>query len=214
MNWTAADLLEKILEFNAMTPNQNEWSEKILNYNKPRLIRFQRIKALLLAFDVVQINSQKKNSLINIFSRHNSLIQDLTKSGILSFMSGEFIKTRDFSKYSNLISIIEQNSFSENKPIDIFDLERFYSHLIQYRISVYNVLSHNSGVLEASNKGFFAAINITGEANNNIKDQINIVDSLLVQIIDPESKELSEQELIDKYDFPKEDINEIDFENY
>lgn len=169
MNWTAADLLEKILEFNAMTPNQNEWSEKILNYNKPRLIRFQRIKALLLAFDVVQINSQKKNSLINIFSRHNSLIQDLTKSGILSFMSGEFIKTRDFSKYSNLISIIEQNSFSENKPIDIFDLERFYSHLIQYRISVYNVLSHNSGVLEASNKGFFAAINITGEANNNIK---------------------------------------------
>lgn len=40
------------------------------------------------------------------------------------------------------------------------------------------------------------------------------MDSLLVQIIDPESKELSEQELIDKYDFPKEDINEIDFENY
>jgi hypothetical protein len=35
MNWTAADLLEKILEFNAMTPNQNEWSEKTLDYNRP-----------------------------------------------------------------------------------------------------------------------------------------------------------------------------------
>lgn len=98
MNWTAADLLEKILEFNAMTPNKNEWSEKTLNNNKPRLIRFQRIKALLLAFDIVQINSQNKNSTINFFSQQNSPIQDLTKIGVLSFMSGEFIKTRDFSK--------------------------------------------------------------------------------------------------------------------
>lgn len=214
MNWTAADLLEKILEFDAMTPNQNEWSEKTLNTNKPRLIRFQRIKALLIAFDIVQINSQNKNSTINFFTQQNSPIQDLTKIGVLSFMSGEFIKTRDFSKYISLISIIEQNSLSMKAPVEILDLERFYSYLMQYRISVYEVLSYNRRVLEASNKGFIAAIKFTGEVNNKIKEQIKMVDNLLVQFIDPERKILSEQELIDKYDFPKDDLDEIDFENY
>jgi hypothetical protein len=47
------DLLEKILEFKEMTPNENDWNYKSLDYNEPRLIRLQQIHALLKAFGLM-----------------------------------------------------------------------------------------------------------------------------------------------------------------
>ena len=46
------DLLELYLDFNSLTPNRNDWTEKRLHRNEPRLIRYQRLVALFRAFDI------------------------------------------------------------------------------------------------------------------------------------------------------------------
>jgi len=211
MKLTAIDLIEKILEFKAMTPNQDEWVEHMLINNKPRLVRLQQLKSLLFAFGIIQLDSQKKNSFVNSISKPNYQIQDLTKVGILSVLNGDFIKKRELSSYEKPISYIEQNSFKK-EPVDIYQLESFYYFLMQYRINIYSVFKWKSNVLEAS-VGFHAVNILTKEINNKISENIKVVDNFLIQIISHQEKEFSEQELIDNYNFPKDDLLEIDIEN-
>jgi len=50
--FSAQDLLDLYLEMCGMIPNQDDWTEKSLKKNKPRLIRFQRLRALFQAFGI------------------------------------------------------------------------------------------------------------------------------------------------------------------
>jgi len=208
MKFTAIDLIEKIFEFEAMTPNQDEWVEQMLINNKPRLVRLQQLKSLLFAFGIIQFDSQK----VNFISKPNHQIQDLTKVGILSILNGDFIKTRELTSYEKPILYIEQNSFTK-EPVDIYELKSFYCNLMRYRIYIYNVFKWNSSVLEATSVGFHAAHILAKEINNKIGKDIKGVDDFIIQIISPQKKEFSEQELIDNYNFPKDDLLDIDIEN-
>jgi hypothetical protein len=50
--YNGIDLLDKILEFVTMTPNEREWNYKSLNSNQPRQIRLKQINSLLKAFSL------------------------------------------------------------------------------------------------------------------------------------------------------------------
>jgi hypothetical protein len=52
------DLLAKVLEFNAMTPNKEHWNEGALKNNPPRLIRLKQIQSLAQAFLIKGADSQ------------------------------------------------------------------------------------------------------------------------------------------------------------
>ena len=104
-------LIDKILEFVAMTPNESEWNYKSLSGNKPRLIRLKRINSLLKAFS---LTTNK-----NIFEKASNYINPDVKADIKSILSGDFIKNRNIEEYHELIDF--GNSFFKTKTTSLTD---------------------------------------------------------------------------------------------
>jgi hypothetical protein len=71
---------------------------------------------------------------------------------------------------------------------------------------------HCSGLLQAP-IGVIAAYQLTEDLYRKIKQLIIPIDHLLAQILLPENREFEEQELQDKYGFPKENPFDYDYED-
>ena len=65
----AHNLIHRFLEFQGFSPDRLDWNASALAGNPPRLIRFQRLMAILAAFGI--------------------------KTGLASFEKGEFINAHD-----------------------------------------------------------------------------------------------------------------------
>ena len=95
------DLLEKVFEFEAMTPDKAHWNEKALKSNPPRLIRFRQIQSLAQAF------------LIKEADGHNT---------ILSILTGDFIEGRSDADHVEIfafmleIVIEKEGMIANNRP--------------------------------------------------------------------------------------------------
>jgi len=213
--WTTKDLLYKTFEFKGMVPNSNEWNESSLKWNQPRLIRFRRLNALLNAFELTRTEKQKNNLWTILSGKKKVKESELTKNEIEPFLRGDYIHERESTEYPRIQELIEKEksfkSDSFNKSRDIYS---FYHHLMKYRIEVDKVLGHNSGVLEASSLGFRTAISITSELNNDLYKKVEEIDIMLFEIINPKNLTFEEDILIKEYEFPKEDLDAIDMDNY
>jgi hypothetical protein len=210
--WTTKDLLNKLLEFRAMTPNSDEWNETSLKHNEPRLIRFRRINSLFKAFEL----KDKKNEKTNFWSllSENSKENELSKDEIIGFFEGNFITTRESIKYPNSQKLIEKEKAFDSDSFKNRDIYQFYHHLMKYRIKVESVLNYNSGVMEASSLGFRSAISLTNELNDELNIKIEKIDEILFEIINPNKLKFDENLLIKEYGFPKDDLDSIDIENW
>jgi hypothetical protein len=210
--WTTKDLLDKLLEFRAMTPNSDEWNETSLKHNEPRLIRFRRIHSLFKAFELKHKKKEKTNfwSLLSENSKENKL----SKDEIIGFFEGSFITIREFVKYPNSQKLIEKEKAFDSDSFKNRDIYQFYGHLMKYRIKVESVLNYNSGVMEASSLGFRSAISLTNELNNELNNEIEKIDEILFEIINPKNLTFGEDILIKEYGFPKDDLDSIDMDNY
>jgi len=213
--WTTKDLLYKTFEFKGMVPNSNEWNESSLKWNQPRLIRFRRLNALLKAFELTRTEKQKNNLWTILSGKKKVKESELTKNEIEPFLRGDFIHKRETTEYPRIQQLIEKEksfeSDSFNKSRDIYS---FYHHLMKYRMEIEKVLGHNSGVLEASGLGFRSAISITAELNNDLYKKVEEIDKMLFEIINPKNLTFEEDILIKEYEFPKEDLDAIDMDNY
>jgi hypothetical protein len=210
--WTTKDLLNKLLEFRAMTPNSDKWNETSLKHNEPRLIRFRRINSLFKAFEL----KDKKNEKTNFWSllSENSKENELSKDEIIGFFEGNFITTRESIKYPNSQKLIEKEKAFDSDSFKNRDIYQFYHHLMKYRIKVESVLNYNSGVIEASSLGFRSAISLTNELNDELNIKIEKIDEILFEIINPNKLKFDENLLIKEYGFPKDDLDSIDIENW
>jgi hypothetical protein len=210
--WTTKDLLNKLLEFRAMTPNSDKWNETSLKHNEPRLIRFRRINSLFKAFEL----KDKKNEKTNFWSllSENSKENELSKDEIIGFFEGNFITTRESIKYPNSRKLIEKEKAFDSDSFKNRDIYQFYHHLMKYRIKVESVLNYNSGVIEASSLGFRSAISLTNELNDELNIKIEKIDEILFEIINPNKLKFDENLLIKEYGFPKDDLDSIDIENW
>jgi hypothetical protein len=212
MKWKADKILNLLIEFIAMTPNYDQWNEQYLQYNKPRLVRYQKIISLFYAFGLIKSIVKDKKSRFNIFN-NNKQVKNSTDNHIQTFLRGDFINHRQITDYKDLIPIIDEYSISKEKTTELFDISRFFKHIMDYRIKTSSALRFNNGVLEASNKGFQAGIRISSEINKVISEEVKRIDSILIQLIDPYDKSFDLQDLIDNYRFPNKNLDEIDFEN-
>lgn len=213
-NWTTKDLLYLIFEFIAMVPDSNEWNEKSLKYNQPRLIRFRRISALFKAFELTRTEEQK-NNLWTIFNGKKTFKdKEFLENEITPFLHGEYITKRKLVEYLRIQNLIKKDKSFKSGSFKLNDIQSFYSHLIAYRIEIDKVLRHNSGVLMASSLGFISAISLTNKLNNELYEKVKIIDEMLFEIINPKNLIFEEDTLIKKYKFPKEDLDKIDSDNW
>lgn len=205
------DLLEKILEFVEMTPNSKEWNVIKLASNPPRKIRLKQIESLISAFynDCENKNPSNK-SLSTLFNKK--------EVDIKSILSGEFIALKTIDDYKPTTEFI--NNFVKNhidssdveKEIHLNELIFIYTQLLEYKKRIRNLVKFNSGWIEAGSTASQFSILLTNSITKNLEDKYNELDKTLELIINPNELTFSEQELIDRYDYPSESLFDIEME--
>jgi len=197
--YAAHDLLDKIIDFTNMTPDSAEWSFEKQKDNPPRLVRLKQIQSLMEAF----VPGLKPN-------------EDIGRS-IKDFYSGDFIIHQPLEKYTSLIEDIEytiagsKHSNARKREISAIHLQSNYRELLDYYIKLKGLLNHNNKYLEISYPYFFPYI-VTEDISASIASKAGNISSLLAAFIDPEKQSFTEDELINQYHYPTEDLLDIDLD--
>ncbi len=203
-------LLDKILEFVAMTPNENEWNYKSLSNNKPRQIRLQQINSLLKAFSLIENK--------NIFEKTTNYFNPDIRLEIKSILNGDFIRNRDIEEFNELIDFAKQflqkNNYSSDSPIRLHELSFIYPKMIDYKIKLREVIDFNSGWIETSGTFVIFHISLTDSISANLKSKYDDLDQVIEFFINPQKMTFTVNELIEKYNFPTDDLHQIDMDNY
>jgi len=197
--YSAVDLLEKVIEFTNMTPDPNDWSFEVQMKNDPRFIRLQQILSLMLAF-VPELYFLKE-----------------IRESIENFYTGEFIANKSIKEYSNLLDEINKTiAKSEFKgaregKINVYDLQDNYRNFLNYYLKLNKLVNHNKGMMEISYPYFFPYI-LTKEISQSIDSEAKKIKAILASYIDPKNRIFTEDELIKEFDYPTDDLFEIDLD--
>jgi hypothetical protein len=207
------DLLEKIFEFTAMTPDANQWNFSSLKANLPRQIRLRQIQSLINAF----FQQETKENLID--KARNLFQGDKNSITISSILSGDFIKNRSVQDYSELIDLMKEivgqkeGEIQEERPMHVMRLVMSYQSLVRYKRQIVELFTFNSGWLEASSYASRFSIYVTDEITLNLEGKYSVLDRALELFINPKRLSFSEEELVARYKFPAHNLREIDMDN-
>jgi hypothetical protein len=208
--YNGISLLEKILEFIALTPNENEWNYKSLSNNKPRQIRLQQINSLLKAFSLIEDK--------NIFQKTTNYFNPDLRLEIKSIIKGDFIKNRELEEFNELADFakhyLQKNNHNSDRPIRLHEFSFIYPKMIDYKIKLREIIDFNSGWLEASSTFSIFHILLTESISLNLNDKYNDLDHVLELFINPRKLHFTEKELIANFNFPTADLHQIDMDNY
>lgn len=208
--YTGKDLLDKIFEFKAMTPNSMEWNLNALKSNPPRYIRLQQIESLIGAFF-----EQKNTSLLD---KAKALFTDKKNISLQSILNGDFIKERTIVDYTETITFMKnivkekEGEIDENKEIHLAHLIMPYQQLIKYKQQLIDLLSFNAGWLEASSISARFSIYLTNSISVNLLDKFTNLDKALELFINPKGLSFTEDELKAAYKFPLDNLNDVDLD--
>ncbi|HOZ14037.1 MAG TPA: hypothetical protein PLH91_08300 [Tenuifilaceae bacterium] len=199
--FTSIDLLDKVIEFTFMSPNPSSWNLEALKSNTPLLIRFRQIESLMKAF----------------FSNGN-IPSSILQVPLESFLGGDFILDRAISDYKEAIYFIkkyireETDNIHDTITIDLCDLEFIYSRLLSFKKQLLKITNFNSDVVEASSISARFSYLLTSSISKSISEKPTKLDKILELLINPNGLSFSLEELISKYDFPTEDLIDIDID--
>ena len=194
---TAHVLLNKVFEFTSMTTDESEWSLELQKDNPPRLIRLQQIEILLNIY----LRELKNNSTLN--DKINYLLK------------GSFIQQRNIKNYQDCFAemdnLIGQSGYKapKEKEWNWYDLQENYLEVISYKKQLYQLLNINDGIMEMSYHHSYSVL-LTDTINATINTKP--IDEFLALVIDPKKSAFSKNELIRQFDYPVEDVYEVDID--
>jgi hypothetical protein len=124
------------------------------------------------------------------------------------FEEGKFIN-HDHPKYAAVLQTLckETDDRVDEMFCDESKLQWLYRTLFEYRLLAQPLLSFANGVLEASGI-YLYAYEKTGDISSAIHDKLNDIEALLTELISPEGKTFTVQQLIRDYEFPTEDLSD------
>jgi hypothetical protein len=209
--YKGVDLLDKIFEFIAMTPNATELKSNALKANPPRYIRLRQIESLVRAF----FGRQEE---VNLVGKIKNLFVDEELITIKDILSGDFIKKREISDYTELVDFIngfvkeKEGASDEEGEIRLRMLVMPYQQLVEYKKQLIRLLDFNSGWLEASSVTSRFSIYLTNSVSNNLAGKFSDLDTALELFINPKGLMFTEDELKKNYGFPVENLSDIDID--
>ncbi len=185
------DLLCLYLEFQSLTPDRLKWNASALADNPPRLIRYQRLVAILAAFAI--------------------------KTDLTSFDRGEFIDTNNpayeppLSRAGKELPKSLVSSMERRGGHFETQLGGMFHILLDYRLKLEPALSFTSGALEASGL-YLYALQKADELNRAIRAHIGIVDDLLAELINPTDASVTVDDLARHHGYPLGDLFHFDLD--
>ena len=115
------------------------------------------------------------------------------------------------NKISELIERFEESTkYTETTEYQLTKL--FYS-LLKVRKNIYELESHFNGVLAASGL-YILPIILNDSMIEAIQLEKKWIDDCLLFLMNTENVKVTKQDLIEKYQFPNVDLNEIDFDYF
>lgn len=197
--YTAVDLLEKVIEFTNMTPDPKDWSFEVQMKNDPRFVRLQQILSLSWAFIPESVYSKGIREIIE------------------KIYSGEYIHSRQIENYRKLYEYMDKTILKSNfeiapkRKMDLHDLQNNYRDLLNYYLKLNRLVNHNKGIMEISYPYYFPYL-VTESISKSIIPKSRKISATLSIFIDPIKRKFTEAELIQNFDFPTEDLFEIDMD--
>jgi hypothetical protein len=210
-NYNAVDLLNKILEFEVMTPSKGEWSLEALKSNPPRQIRLRQIISLINAFLTTLPN-------INYIAKEISLPLNNPKLLIESFLAGDFIQQKRIEDYASTIKFMKDFvkktyfHYRESSIVDLLDLAFIFPELVDYKRRLQKILTFNEGWIEANSTAAQFSIQITSSISRHLESGCSDLDKALELLINPKGLYFTRGELINRFNFPSENLSEIDLD--
>ncbi len=195
------DLIDKIIEFQGLTPNRIEWDLTLLKSNPPRFYLLQQIQALILAF-----NNEKVS--------------------LSQFIQGDFIEQRQLSEYNLFIQKIiddtadEESSFYErnlkrfNEEKSVTDIKEIFKFHFDFLVEL-DKLSGSKGLIGrnrlVNNYAYTKRYEITDSINS---EKVKDLKEGIALIINPHNKSFSMKELVEKHGYPDLDLHEVNVDWY
>jgi hypothetical protein len=184
---TGRDLLHLYLELRGMVPDFREWREDRLGANPPRLVRLKQLTALFRAFGIPWSPN--------------------------TFGDGSFIAEGD-PKHAPLLARAASQMPAAATQVHGprgHQLPALFSILLHYRAVVEQALSFSGSVLDAGGLYYYAHWNV-GKLNEVIRQHVQIIEGILVELISPDARTFTVGELVRDYGYPDDDLHQIDVE--
>lgn len=207
-SYTAVDLLDKVIEFEDLTPNPALWKEGLLKDNPPRLLRLRQINALAKALF--------SDEPANFLGKAKSLFLVPRTPTVKTLLSGAFIKERNLAAYDDVSAWIKENvreregELGETGQLKQVHLIDVYQRLLRYKKQVFALEQFNNREKIKKSVGLRFSVYLTNEVSQRIKESCAPLDKALGLLLDPFNLSFSLEELQQSYNYPKEDIREID----
>lgn len=204
--FSAITLLEKTLEFRAMTPDPEMWSYAAQRDNPPRFVRLQQLHALLAAFGFIgSVPSKTSEAQKNV-----TLMPKMQ-----ALLNGTFIQTRNMKNYAGLDQHVKQYLGKRQMSLQAswllldIELEPVYSAMVNYKSLLNDLFQFNDRWIEGGPFVLFH-IQLTNDITNSLIRKSSELDQVLGLIIDPEKKTFPTSLLVDRYNYPSADLASID----
>lgn len=195
-----------------MTPDQKDWHYEAIRHNPPREVRYRQIEALMKAF-LLDDDGQD----LALITR--SRFREGHDTIIAAFLSGNFINVRSEETYAQLWEQMMQyvaaheDGLKETRGPSNDQLAFIFPKMMRYRQKLYSVMTFNSGWLEAGFASARYSIYITDEINKNLVGKEQELDQALCVFIDPKQRSYTMEELVQKFNYPTENLHEIDMDH-
>lgn len=195
-------LLQRFLELYDIQPDLDTWSLRDLKYNPPRYFRLKMICALFKFFHI------SKN--IHAFAE-GKFIQDPYKITGLYDIGGVIDL---LLKNGNHVIHAYQATGKLNQlrsEYDVYDARHAFEYLLKFRTKLESILTYNNGYLAAGLTTGLKLI-IVNHFNHRIEREVDFLDRILIEFINPYKVTVTLEELNNEYGYPLVDIDEIDWE--
>lgn len=200
-NYTAKDFLEIYLEFLGLVPKQSEWNEEVIFSIPPRLYRFRQLKSLMKAFEIGE-----------------DLLIDFKEGGFLSRRENLDLSLlfEDMEKYvqSNIANEEQEKSilFLKNDAKSSIKIRFLFKHFFKIIEETNKFININDGIISSMPIGIYFTSKTNALIHSIDNTKFEELKILLCSMIDSEHKTFSRKILIEKYNFPDVDLEEIDME--
>ena len=207
--FSGIDLLNQVLEFTEMVPDSKQWTLSSVKSNPPRYIRLQQIQSLLNAFFS---NSTKKN----FPEKTRDFLSGNPSITINSFLIGEFIKLQSREDHALTFQFMREfvekhvPGYITSEELHTAKLRFVFQKLVDYKRLLRQILEFNSGWIESGSVVAQFSIYLTASISKNLDGNYTQLDKVLELFINPKGLSFTEDELISKYNYPKQSLEEID----
>ncbi len=194
-NYTAKDIVKVYSQLKDLIPDVNQWTESGFQHSKPRLIRLNQLVAFKKAFKIdVSWEEFERGNFVDRFPIES---YNLLKQNIKSFKNSSSWNSQNFDHFCYRDLQVNFRLFLEFVVIE----NTLKNHTSEYSMTY--SLGQNYGYEHT--KSYFS-----GRTAKKIQ---KMIDDLAI-IIDPLQQVFSEGELIKAFNFPKDNLEEIDLESW